>query len=160
MKELKPIDFRIISELVSNSRLSDRQLAKIVKVSQPTVTRRRTMLEKAGLLQYTAIPTFGKLDFELLAFTFGNWRHDMYPHNETDDGTSFAKHHNCVIYSSSGRGLNSDRIFISLHRSYSDYTEFMRELKQQWEDRIDFVGSFIISLRSDRTIKDLSFECV
>ena len=64
MKDLKPIDYGIFAELVKNARLSDRQLAKILNVSQPTITRRRNELEKRGLLDYTAILDIRKLGFE------------------------------------------------------------------------------------------------
>jgi len=56
--KLKNIDYMILSELIKNSKTSDRKLAKIVEVSQPTVTRRRINLEKEGLLEYTIIPNF------------------------------------------------------------------------------------------------------
>lgn len=46
MKELKPIDYKLLFELMKDSHRSDRQLAKALGVSQPTVTRRRAMLEK------------------------------------------------------------------------------------------------------------------
>jgi DNA-binding Lrp family transcriptional regulator len=52
--------------------LSDRKIAKIVKTSQPTVTRRRTELDKEELLEYTAFPSLKKLGFEILAFTLGS----------------------------------------------------------------------------------------
>ena len=70
MKELKPIDYKLLFELMKDSHRSDRQLAKALGVSQPTVTRRRTMLETNLIEGYTITPTFGKIGFELTAFTF------------------------------------------------------------------------------------------
>ena len=46
VRMLKKIDYRILAELMKNSRLSDRELAKRMRVSQPTVSRIRTQLEK------------------------------------------------------------------------------------------------------------------
>ena len=46
MKDLKPIDYKILFELMKDSHRSDRQLAKALGVSQPTVTRRRAMLRR------------------------------------------------------------------------------------------------------------------
>ena len=43
---MKDFELKLISELMKNSRRSDRELAKILQVSQPTVTRVRTKLEK------------------------------------------------------------------------------------------------------------------
>jgi DNA-binding Lrp family transcriptional regulator len=79
MIKLKSIDYEIISELIKNSRLSDRQVAKKLGTSQPTVTRRRTQLEKEGMLDYTGVPDLKKLGFEILAFTFGKWSFQKHP---------------------------------------------------------------------------------
>jgi DNA-binding Lrp family transcriptional regulator len=47
---------------MKNSRKSDRQLARAIGTSQPTVTRIRSRLEKEGYIkEYTMIPDFGKL---------------------------------------------------------------------------------------------------
>jgi DNA-binding Lrp family transcriptional regulator len=70
MQPLKDIDYKIISEHIKNSRISDRELAKKVGVSQPTITRKRTIYEKERLLEYTSIPNFQKLGIEIMAFTF------------------------------------------------------------------------------------------
>ena len=56
MKELKSLDYRLLSELIRDSRRSDRELAKVLHVSQPTVTRRRALVEKELIDGYTAIP--------------------------------------------------------------------------------------------------------
>jgi len=55
---------------MKNSHRSDRELARTLKVSQPTITRIRTRLEKQGYLrEYTVIPDFAKLGFQIVAFT-------------------------------------------------------------------------------------------
>ena len=60
---------RLIAELVKNSRRSDRELAKVLRASQPTVTRARRRLENEGYLrEYTVIPDFNKVGFQLAAF--------------------------------------------------------------------------------------------
>ncbi len=66
MKELKPIDYKILFELMKDSHRSDRQLAKALGVSQPTVTRRRAMLEENYIEGYTVIPKFGQIGFEII----------------------------------------------------------------------------------------------
>jgi len=56
MNKLKPLDCKILSELMKDARISDRQMAKILGVSQPTVSRRRVALEREVIDGYTAIP--------------------------------------------------------------------------------------------------------
>src|SRR3972149_10571178 len=64
---------QLLQELVKNSKRSDRDLAKILGVSQPTLTRMRKRLEREGyILDYTAIPNVAKLGFEIISFTFLN----------------------------------------------------------------------------------------
>jgi DNA-binding Lrp family transcriptional regulator len=68
---LKEVELKLVSELMKNSRKSDRQLARAIGTSQPTVTRIRSRLEKEGYIkEYTTIPDFGKLGHHLLGLTF------------------------------------------------------------------------------------------
>ena len=56
MKELKPLDYELLFELMKNSRRSDRTLVKVLKSSQPTITRKRAKLEKELIEGYNAVP--------------------------------------------------------------------------------------------------------
>ena len=67
---LKKIDYQILASLMQNSKTSDRQLAKEIGVSQPTVTRRRAKLERDIIMAYTAIPKWTKPGYEIVALTF------------------------------------------------------------------------------------------
>jgi DNA-binding Lrp family transcriptional regulator len=48
---LREVELRLISELMKNSRKSDRELARTIGTSQPTVTRTRNRLEKEGYIK-------------------------------------------------------------------------------------------------------------
>jgi DNA-binding Lrp family transcriptional regulator len=61
MRKLKPEDYRILFELMKNARISDRQLAKMLGISQPTVSRKRAFLEKELFDGYTVFPKWEKL---------------------------------------------------------------------------------------------------
>ncbi|HJW97755.1 MAG TPA: Lrp/AsnC family transcriptional regulator, partial [Candidatus Bathyarchaeia archaeon] len=75
---MKDVELRLISELMKNSRRSDRELAKVLGISQPTVTRARTKLEKDGLIrEYTLIPDFKKLGFHIMALIFLKLSHPL-----------------------------------------------------------------------------------
>ncbi|MGA2309647.1 MAG: winged helix-turn-helix transcriptional regulator [Candidatus Bathyarchaeia archaeon] len=68
---LKDTEAALISELISNSRRSDRELARAIGVSQPTVSRIIKRLEREGVVnEYTMIPDFRKLGYNLCAFIF------------------------------------------------------------------------------------------
>ena len=55
MKKLKLLDYRLLFELMKDAKRSDRQLANILGISQPTVSRKRAFLEKELIDGYTAI---------------------------------------------------------------------------------------------------------
>ena len=68
---MKELERRLIAELIRNSRRSDRELAKAVGCSQPTVSRMIKRLEKEGYIkEYTMIPDFHRLGYEIMALTF------------------------------------------------------------------------------------------
>lgn len=158
MRKLKQVDYAIISELIKNPRLSDRQLAKTLKTSQPTVTRRRTELEKEELIDYTAIPDLKKLGYEILAFTFGKWNHQQHPDTHVDEMKKFIKEHPNIIFISTGSGSGADRMGISVHKNYSDYSKVMQDYKAGWGKYFESFSSFIISLQSDNILRNLSFK--
>lgn len=157
-KSLKPTDYAIIAELIKNSRLSDRQLGRTLHVSQPTVTRRRGQLEKEKLLDYTAIPDLGKLGYDIIAMTFGNWKYEQYPDTKVPKAKDFITGHPNIIFVSTGRGNGSDRVAVSVHKNYSDYTRFMQEIRLDWGEHMETTGSFIIALRSDDMPRPLSLK--
>ncbi|MEM2999983.1 MAG: AsnC family transcriptional regulator [Candidatus Bathyarchaeia archaeon] len=128
MKELKPIDYKLLFELMEDSHRSDRQLAKALGVSQPTVTRRRSMLEKNYIEGYTIIPKFGQIGFELVAFTFLKSK----PKQGTDEKEVLNKMKEWymtqpnVILVQGGQGMGWDTVCVSLHRNYTEFAEFKR----------------------------------
>jgi DNA-binding Lrp family transcriptional regulator len=158
MKGLRPIDYKILFELIKNSRLSDRKLSEILHVSQPTITRRRALIEKERLIEYTATPDLNKLGFEILAFTFARWKYDKYAEERVHETKAFLTKHPNMLFISTGTGMNWDRVCVSVHKSYSDYAQFMQELKADWEEYLERPVSFIVSLQSDSILRNLSFK--
>ena len=158
--KLKESDLKLIRELIRNSRKSDRELSKLLSVSQPTVSRNRQRLERQGLIEYTGLPNLSKLGIEIIAITFGNWKLDLYPDTQLTAAKAFAEKHPNLIFLSSGRGLGSDRVAITVHRNYSDYAKFLLEVKSDWGKFMGVTGSFLISLSSDDPIRAFSFKYV
>ncbi|MGB9842631.1 MAG: AsnC family transcriptional regulator [Candidatus Bathyarchaeales archaeon] len=153
MKELKPIDYKLLFELMKDSHRSDRQLAKALGVSQPTVTRRRSMLEKNYIEGYTIIPKFGQIGFELAAFTFLKSK----PNQEADKTLNKVKewymNQPNVILVQSGRGMGWDTICVSLHKTYTDFAEFTRAQDAALAEWIIDSQTFIADLKPGVAVK-------
>jgi DNA-binding Lrp family transcriptional regulator len=151
---LKDTELRLISELMKNSRRSDRELSRVLGISQPTVSRMIRKLEKEGVIkEYTIIPDLRKLGVEILAFTFGVWSYeklkDFSESERIEKAKKFISNHPNVVFASSGRGLGMGRMIITAHKNYSDYDEFMKQAEIEWAGLLTKLDSFTLSVRTD-----------
>ena len=152
MDQLKPIDHRLLGELLKNSRRSDRELAKALGISQPTVTRRRAEIERKFIDGYTAIPRWEKVGFEIVAFTFV--RHNVKYFKPKDREEAFGKVKEWmmkqpnVVLAISGQGMGWDGVFVSFHKSYSDFADFIRKHNGDFSGLLIDAQSFISDINS------------
>lgn len=150
---MKGIELKLISELVKNCRRSDRELSRAVGVSQPTVSRIIKRLEKEEVLgEYSALPNLPKLGYEIIAVVFGRRDYESHPEINTQKARDFAKRHPNIVFGAAGEGLGYDRISISIHKNYSDYSKFVRDIKAEWAGIID-ISSFLIDLTSKTVVQ-------
>jgi DNA-binding Lrp family transcriptional regulator len=167
MKEyqMKDAELKLIYELMKNSRRSDRDLAKAIGVSQPTVTRIRSKLEKEGYIsEYTMIPDFIKLGYQILALTFVKSRKGLDP-EEVDKAREIARECSKInryglITVERGIGLGYDGVIISYHKCYANYLELVNLLKQFTFLDLSSIESFMISLDDEVHYIPLSFKAL
>lgn len=157
MKGLKPIDFKLLFELMKDSHRSDRQLAKAIDVSQPTVTRRRALLEKNYIEGYTVIPKLGQIGFEIAAFNFIKSKFKITASKEKEEAFKklkewYVKQPN-VILVAEGSGMGSDALCISLHENFSSFSEFIRNQQAELSEWIVESQSFNIDLKGAMVVK-------
>jgi len=157
MDELKQIDHRLLGELLKDSIRSDRELAKILGVSQPTVTRRRANIEKTLTDGYTVIPKLNELGFEIVAFTFIKHQLKLAKAQDRDEAYRRVKEWMMkqpnIILAIEGQGMGWDGILISFHKNYSDFTEFIKEHNNVFSDLLLDAQSFISSTSPKTTRK-------
>jgi DNA-binding Lrp family transcriptional regulator len=157
MKEEKLV--KLLKELIRNSRRSDRELAKTLKVSQPTVTRNRKLAE-SYVRSYTIVPEFQKIGYEIFAITFAKAK--TYDKKEIETKLEVQKkwvmQHPNVFFASDGEGLGKDAVILSLHKNYSKYADFMREYTINFAEFISDVQSFIVSLKTGMIIKPFDLK--
>ena len=159
---MKETEIKLLAELLKNSKKSDRELGKILGLSQATVSRTRSKLERDGVIQeYTIIPDFKKLGIELLAITFGVWSPEKikeYSESErVEKAKRFLSDYPNAIFASSGEGLEKGRMVITLHKNYTEYAQFMDQARSEWAGLVD-LETFIISLKADVSPIPFSFR--
>ncbi len=150
--KMKEIERKLIYELMKNCRQSDSELAKAIGASQPTVTKTRRKLEKNGIIkEYALIPNFGKLGFDIMAFTFIRYRRELSD-DEYHEVKKTAKKYErqfstAYLMAVRGMGLGCDRAFVSFHEDYSSYTRMLAQLRQLPFTTITDMQSFLVSLK-------------
>jgi len=139
---------KLLYEMMRNSKRSDRGIAKIIGVSQPTITRMRQRLEKTGYIRdYTVIPNLEKLGYEIAAFTFITVANS---NPKSENMNKWIESNPKIVLSAPGDGLNGkNSIIASIHRDFTDYSKFMSELRSKWSENIKDIDSFLLPLKGD-----------
>jgi DNA-binding Lrp family transcriptional regulator len=149
---------RLLLELIKGARRSDRELAKILKTSQPTVTRKRTMLEREGYVkEYTVIPDLEKMGYEIMAVTFlafSETRAEL-----TERAREWCKGQPSIIYAAGGEGFGMHSVMVSVHRDYSSFSRLVTKLREDWQPNLKNMQSFLMSVSSrEQVYKAFSFR--
>ena len=151
----KKMMLKLLSELLKNSKKSDRDLAKVLGVSQPTVSRMRSELTKEGLIQeYTIIPDFAKLGFEILAVSCFRSREKK---ELTEKARKVTMSKPNIVLAASCEGMGMNAMVVSLHKNYADYSNFIREIRSEGGNDIESSNTFLVAL-SGLVVKPFSLK--
>ena len=146
---------KLLFELMKNAKRSDREIAKIIGVSQPTITRMRQRLEKTAIVDYTVIPDWTELGFEIMAMTFIKAK---VTKELTEKAKKWAAKNPNVIFTANGEGMGMDYAVISFHKNYSGYSSFIDNLKTEWAEDLQGLQSFLMTTGEERMVKPFSLK--
>jgi DNA-binding Lrp family transcriptional regulator len=151
-------NLRLLFALIKGARRSDRDLSKVLKISQPTVTRKRTKFEKEGYIkEYTVVPDLAKIGYDFVAVTFLSFAEDRP--ELFDKAREWTKSRPSIIYAVNGEGMGMNSIMVSIHMNYASYSKLITELRRDWQPNLKNIETFIISLaRPELLIKPFSFR--
>ncbi len=143
----KELPRKLLRELLKNSRRSDRELAKVLKVSQPTITRTRHRLEKDGMIEdYTIIPNFRNMGFELLAINFAKLKPGILLSEIKERAKEYIAKFPNTIFASGGAGLGMNAVSISFFRNFTEYQGRINMFRTEWKEIIVDLQSFIVPI--------------
>jgi len=161
---LKGVELKLISELMKNSRRSDRELAHVLGVSQPTVSRTIKKLEKEGILkEYTVIPDFAKMGISLLAMTFVKLNRSLGEADrlkaenlvrENLEKSPFLQ----IVLAERGLGFTYDSVIVSLNKDYSSYVQLLNRIKSYPHIEVGETSSFLIDLNDKSQYRPFTFR--
>lgn len=157
---MKDVELKLVVELMKNSRRSDRELARTLGVSQPTVTRTRARLEKEGFIkEYTIVPDFSKLGFGIMSVFFMKTKPSPELLKQTRETIREREKKEPFpdILTMAGIGCDSDRVIVAFHENYSAYSEYMNMIKTLAGIHVETVQSFLVDLTDKTHYRYLSF---
>jgi DNA-binding Lrp family transcriptional regulator len=156
---LKDVELRLVSELMKNSRRSDRELAQVLGVSQPTVSRTIAKLKQQGVIrEFTMIPDLTQLGFKIMAVIFLKLEREDRPLSPKQLEEMFSDAQKLekgnprpFLLVETGIGLQHDMMVIALFHDYSEYTAYLRMIRAESSDVLPYfksqnIDSFLINL--------------
>ncbi len=143
----KELPQKLLRELLKDSKRSDRELAKALKVSQPTITRTRHKLEENGMIQdYTIVPDFRKMGFELLAINLAKIRPEIFSPEISEKAKGFIAKFPNTIFASAGEGMGMNAVDIALYRNFAEFHNRVNLMKVEWKDVVEDIQSFVVAI--------------
>ena len=154
-KRTKKRMMSLLSELLKGSKRSDRELAKVLGVSQPTVSRTRNRLVEEGVIkEFTVIPDFVKMGYEIMAIT-GFKSKISEELAEKAIKSTMAKPN--IIFAARAQGMGKNAVVISMHKSYSDFSKFIANIVSEGGEDVKDYDTLLVSLE-DFVAKPLSLK--
>ena len=137
----------LLLELLKDSHRSDRQLAKVLGVSQPTITRMRRRLVEGGMIrEFTVIPDFAKMGYEIMSICCVKTK---TPITElTEKGMKWMKKNPNIIFAAGAEGMGKNGVIICLHKNFTGFSRFVSESLKHWGEEIQDYSTMLISLEA------------
>ena len=154
---------QLLHELVKDCSRSDRDLAKILKVSQPTVSRmRKKIVKEKMILGYSAIPNFYSMGYKLMVLTLVNTKHIFASEKTRIKGfkkvQKWMMSKSNVVFCDFCRGMGMNGMMLSFHKSYEDFDNFMIEHNRDLGSIMNDVQNVIVNLGNHQIVKPFHFS--
>jgi len=150
---------RLLFELIKNSKNSDRNLAKILGVSQPTVTRMRKKLEEKVIVEYTVTPNLTELGYELMAVTFVSIKGSVKSEGERKETLEkWMMEQPNIVFACDGNGTGMNAMMASIHKDYTDFLGLITKLKMERGETLGEIRTFVSSIKGGVILKPYSLK--
>ncbi|KPV63065.1 MAG: HTH-type transcriptional regulator Ptr2 [Candidatus Bathyarchaeota archaeon BA2] len=149
---------RLLFELIKNSKNSDRNIANILGVSQPTITRMRKKLEEKAIVEYTVTPDLTELGYELMAVTFVSIRGSVKSEEKQKNLEKWMMEQPNIVFACDGTGMGMDGMIISIHKDYTDFSGLVTKLRTEWSGALGEIKTFVSSIKGGVILKPYSLK--
>jgi DNA-binding Lrp family transcriptional regulator len=148
---------------MKNSRRSDRELAKVIGVSQPTVSRLLKKLKKEGYIkEFTMIPDFNKLGYEIMGITSiavaENLEKEAFEKIRSMTAEVEKGNPHAALMAVNGINHNKNRLFISFYEDYGAFVKAMDLTRQLPFVNVESMENFLVNLKDETNYRILSMS--
>ncbi len=169
MRKIENIELKLIAELMKNSRRGDRELARLMGISQPTVTRTRARIEKEGYIrEYTLIPDFKKLGYHIMAILFLKLGHPMSQVEREETLREALQVDKGSLHSPflimDGIGMSNEMVMISFFRNFAEYSKYIQSTRTETSGKVkpflhaEGVTGFLLDLDGNTHYQSMTFS--
>ncbi len=146
---------RLLFELLKDSKRSDRELAKVLGLSQPTVSRMRSRLVEKGVIrEFTVIPDFVKMGYEIMAITGFK---SKIKEGLAEKAIEVTMANPNIIFAARAQGMGKNAVVISMHKTYADFSRFISDIVIEGGDDVEDYDTILVSL-GDLVVKPFSLK--
>ncbi len=125
-------NLRVLFALMAMGGKSDRAIAKILGINNTTLSRRKRKLEQEGYIkEYTLLPDFYKMGFEVVVFAFASTT-DVIPQENSKFLQEMSQNNPellCVLEDQDNSGTNW--FTISVHKNYDEFVELYKKIQKE-----------------------------
>jgi len=147
---------KLLLELLRDSKRSDRKIAKILGVSQPTITRmRKRLVDEKVIREFTVVPDLVKMGYEIMAISLVKKKGAITEVDE--ENLKWMMKFPNIIFVANAEGMGKNGVMISLHKNYTEYSRFVREQILYRGKDIEDYETLLVSLKGI-IAKPLSFR--
>ncbi len=129
--KLNPLDLKVLFTLLSLSNKSDRAIAKILGISNTSLSKRRRRLEKDGCIkEYTVIPDLHSMGLDVIVFYFSSTS-DMLTPAQLKESRELALKHPEVLCLLEEQNLAGTSWFaVTIHKTYDGFVELSKKVQE------------------------------
>jgi len=103
---------------------------------------------------FTVIPDFVKMGYEIMAISCFK---SKVTEGSVEKATKVTMAKPNIIFASESEGMGKNGVIISLHKNYTDFSKFLRDLRLEGGDDLQDYNTLLISLE-EKAVKPLSLK--
>lgn len=131
MEKKEQADLKVLFALMAMSGKSDREIAKTLKMSNSSLSRKRKKLEKAGYIKdYMVMPDFSKMGLNVIVFSFCSTSDLVPPENQkyVKELVKNLPELLCLFEDHDAQGTNW--FGVTVHKDYDEFVDLFRKVME------------------------------